>query len=789
MKKLMSLIVSAMLLLSLLPAAAFAETNVNLNAQSGRLLISEAGTYTLTGSMRGTVWVDPGQGDVTLIMDNMRIDGAEGAGIAAVSGDSLTVILANGTVNQVQDGGHDPMYDAAIFCAVPARFEGSGRLDVTGNNSLGIRGQNADLTFASGSYFIQGTMGSVETDARLSVLNAQVMDMNSNQLLAATPQMVVQTGNNGKLNLRQEADKSSTMIEQYANGTQVTVLENQGEWSQVQVNGQTGYMMNQYLAPVQGQTVESIASTAQNAPSASAAMQPAFNSSDTTGSMTPPQLPEQQGQASNQKGNNPPSMPSEMNGQNQGQMPGRMDGQQQNDMGGGQMPGGMMAGSNVLTSTADSPTEIVTSTAVNAAADLEADMENAEYITMTDDNNLVKISDSGTYVVTGSSSDGNITVKKGSTGVVLVLDDLDLTSTTGATVAVNKEAQVKIIISGNVTLTDNENPDDENSTDEAIADAFDGAAMKFKANSQVYLTGDGTLTINGNAKNGIKTGDDSSLIVDGGVTVNIKAVNDGINGNYDVTLLGGNFTIEAGDDAIHADHILTLGREDGTGPNVRVTGSNEGLEGTVVNVFGGDITIHSTDDAINAANGDGLYEGELTYAFNMTGGRVSINSQGDGIDSNGNVNLLGGTIAISSASMGGEAGIDFDGQYYVAADFSLNNQSGVAGPDGMPGGTMNAQMGGTPGEMNTQMGTAPDLMNNGQNSFGQQSNEQAAAFNGNQAAFTQNQPFAAQAGNNNQMPFAQGPFGGNTAQNGFAANQNGNMSFGQQPPQLPQTNE
>ena len=776
MKKLLALIVSAMLLLSLLPAAAFAETDVNLNAQSGRLLINEAGTYTLTGSMRGTVWVDPGRGDVTLIMDNMRIDGAEGAGIAAVSGDSLTVILANGTVNQVQDGGHDPVYDAAIFCAVPTRFEGSGRLDVTGNNGLGIRGHNADLTFASGSYFIQGLMGSVETDARLSVLNAQVMDMNSNQALAATPQMVVQTGNNGKLNLRQDADKGSAMIEQYANGTQVTVLDNQGEWSQVQVNGKTGYMMNQYLAPVQGQTVDSIASAAQNGPSASAGMQPAFNSSDTTNSMTPPQLPDQQGQASNQVGNNPPSIPAEMNGQIQGQMPGRMDGQQQNGMGGGQMPGGMMAGNTVLASTAESPTEIVTSTAVNTAADLEADMENAEYITMTDDNNQVKISDSGTYVVTGSSSDGNITVKKGSTGVVLVLDDLDLTSTTGATVAVNKEAQVKIIISGNVTLTDNENPDDENSTDEAIADAFDGAAMKFKANSQVYLTGDGTLTINGNAKNGIKTGDDSSLIVDGGVTVNIKAANDGINGNYDVTLLGGNFTIEAGDDAIHADHILTFGREDGTGPNVRVTSSNEGLEGTVVNVFGGDITIRSTDDAINAANGDGLYEGELAYAFNMTGGRVTINSQGDGVDSNGNVNLTGGTIAISSASMGGEAGIDFDGQYYVAADFSLNNQSGVAGPDGMPGGMMNAQMGGMSGEMNAQMGNhmsgnAPDRMNNGQNSFGQQSNGQAAAFNG------------------SQMPFAQGQFGGNTAQNGFAPNQNGNKPFGQQSPQLPQTNE
>lgn len=143
-----------------------------------------------------------------------------------------------------------------------------------------------------------------------------------------------------------------------------------------------------------------------------------------------------------------------------------------------------------------------------------------------------------------------------------------------------------------------------------------------------------------------------------------------------------------------------------------MTGSNEGLEGTVVNVFGGDITIHSTDDAINAANGDGLYEGVLGYSFNMTGGRVTINSQADGIDSNGNVNLMGGYASIASASMGGEAGIDYDGQLYIADGFQLHNQSGVAGPDGMPGG-MNGQMG---GGMNGQMGGPM----NGNETFGGQ---------------------------------------------------------------------
>ena len=371
-----------------------------------------------------------------------------------------------------------------------------------------------------------------------------------------------------------------------------------------------------------------------------------------------------------------------------------------------QMPGGMQQpGGQGPVSSAQSPTEVVAGTMTNSAADLEADYDNATYITVTDDESQIKITSSGTYVVSGSSSDGNITVKKGTTEVVLVLEDLDLTSTTGATVSVNKEAEVKIIISGNVVLTDNENPEDEESTDAKVADAFDGAALKAKANSQVYVTGNGTLTINGSAKNGIKAGDDSSLIFDG-VTVNINAVNDGINANYDLTLLSGNFTIAAGDDAIHADHILTVGSPDGSGPVVRVTESTEGLEGTVVNIYGGDLSIVSSDDAINAANGDGLYEGVLDYSFNMMDGHLIINSQGDGIDSNGNVNLLGGSAEIHSAATGGESGIDYDGQLYLSDDFQLNNQSGAAGPEGM---------GSVPGQIGEQM---PSGEQNG--SFGKQ---------------------------------------------------------------------
>ena len=55
------------------------------------------------------------------------------------------------------------------------------------------------------------------------------------------------------------------------------------------------------------------------------------------------------------------------------------------------------------------------------------------------------IQDSGTYIVSGNYSDGSITIKKGTTGVTLVLDGLTLTSEDTSPIACNKSSEVKIV--------------------------------------------------------------------------------------------------------------------------------------------------------------------------------------------------------------------------------------------------------------------------------------------------------------------------------------------------------
>ncbi|MCR5388030.1 MAG: carbohydrate-binding domain-containing protein [Lachnospiraceae bacterium] len=347
------------------------------------------------------------------------------------------------------------------------------------------------------------------------------------------------------------------------------------------------------------------------------------------------------------------------------------------------MAGGMQQTNDSNVTLSSSPSDIVTASTTNSAADLTVDEANATTITMSSDNNDVTIENAGTYIITGKCSDGNITVKKGTTGVVLILKNLTLKSTTGATLSVNKESEVKIVVKGTVKLTDAEDPSDEESEDADVADAFDGAVIKVKDGASCYLTGTGKLTLNGSScKNGIKTGDDenTSLVIDGSLKITIKAANDGINAGYDLAILSGTVNISAGDDGIHADRILTIG-EDGNGPTIKISKSNEGLEGTIVNLFGGKVTVVSTDDGINAANKNNTYSA-LTYAINITGGTHMIKTGGDGLDSNGDINITGGTVTISSASNGGEAGIDYDGNCYISDDATLNNNSGIAGPDG-----------------------------------------------------------------------------------------------------------
>ena len=127
---------------------------IDLSTLSGPLTIETAGEYTLHGTLKDAVLVDVGSGEVTLHLNGVEIESADTAGIAAASGDKLTIDLVAGSSNTIADGGADEEYDAAVFSYIPLEFTGDGSLTVRGNNNEGISTKSATLTFNGGTYDI-----------------------------------------------------------------------------------------------------------------------------------------------------------------------------------------------------------------------------------------------------------------------------------------------------------------------------------------------------------------------------------------------------------------------------------------------------------------------------------------------------------------------------------------------------------------------------------------------------------------------------------------------------------
>ena len=297
--------------------------------------------------------------------------------------------------------------------------------------------------------------------------------------------------------------------------------------------------------------------------------------------------------------------------------------------------------------------------------DISSSVESEDY---TIDGTDLTIKSSGSYILTGSCSEGSVTVKKGVTNVTLVLQDFNLTSSSGAPITINKNnTNTTIVIAGTNTLTDNENPDDEESTDAEVAEAFEGAGIKLKSSGTLLITGDGTLNVNGNCKNGIKGADNSTITIgadsDDTFTLNVTATNDGISGDgadgvAGLNIIGGNINVGATDDAIKSDYILNIGQSaTEEGATINVTNCTEGLEGATVNLYGGTATIKSTDDGINAANSD--LDGMYAFSLNIYGGTWNIDAGGDGIDSNGTITVSGGITDISSSTQNENNAIDW----------------------------------------------------------------------------------------------------------------------------------
>lgn len=283
----------------------------------------------------------------------------------------------------------------------------------------------------------------------------------------------------------------------------------------------------------------------------------------------------------------------------------------------------------------------------------------------------ITISKGGTYYMTGSASDAQIVVDAGDKDeVTIIMNGVNLTSTTGPAIY-EKNADKTIISSANnsINLIDGGTIAD---TDEEKAAIYATHDLTFK--------GDGVVAINSDSKDAVYTKDD--LKIKSG-TVFAKAIKDGLVGHDSVHITDGTVNVSAGDDAIESnqdndenkglveitggDVTVATGTEDGnhgisaerklviSGGKIAVTSSYEGMQANEIDIDGGETTISSTDDAVNAS---GSYK---TPILNITAGKLVFLAGGDGLDSNGDITMSGGTVeAMISSSPDNEA-VDLDG--------------------------------------------------------------------------------------------------------------------------------
>lgn len=439
----------------------------------------------------------------------------------------------------------------------------------------------------------------------------------------------------------------------------------------------------------------------------------------------------------------------------------------------------------------------------------------------------VSITAAGTYVFSGDCDNGSITVKKGVTGVTIVLNGLTLTNDDSAAITLNKTAKASLIAAAGTTNTvaDTEGSNDEN------------AAVKVKSGAALAISGKGTLTVDGNAKNGIKgaadavitvaegklninaaddglscddelnitggtlsitaggdavkaspdTGEnpdttslgnvtisggtltlnatedgiqaDGDLTISGGTfhvktngghttaltddsasckgfkaggaltvtggTLTVDSADDALHAGTDVTISGGTLTLATGDDGVHADNDLVIGTKGASStstPRINITASYEGLEGTTVTVYSGDIDVVASNDGVNAASST-LGEHSDKYAISIAGGDLYIDAGSDGLDSNNDINITGGKVEVYGADAMMDAAIDYDGTFTLSGgtlfgagmEPSAGTQAYIAVGETSPSGGMgsgpNGQGGGQgmtpPGDANGSNGNRP----------------------------------------------------------------------------------
>lgn len=206
----------------------------------------------------------------------------------------------------------------------------------------------------------------------------------------------------------------------------------------------------------------------------------------------------------------------------------------------------------------------------------------------------VTITAEGTYIFSGTLSEGQIVVDADKAKVQIVFDNVDITCASSAAVYVKNAEKVF------VTLAEGSQNTLRN-TDEYVAIDDNNIDAVIFAKSDLTLNGTGSLTIVSAEGHGIVSKDD--LKITGG-TYDITAAGHALSGKDSVRIADGTFILTAEKDGIHAENA-------------------DDEEKGYIYIADGDFTITSDGDGMDASNIVQIEDG----TFDITAGGGAANSQ------------------------------------------------------------------------------------------------------------------------------------------------------------------
>ncbi|MFZ2756827.1 MAG: carbohydrate-binding domain-containing protein, partial [Atopobiaceae bacterium] len=302
--------------------------------------------------------------------------------------------------------------------------------------------------------------------------------------------------------------------------------------------------------------------------------------------------------------------------------------------------------------------------------------------------NVITISKGGTYVVTGSLTDGQIVVDAGdSDKVQIVLEGVTITNSALPAVYVKSADKTFLTVEGGQASS--------LATTGTIAQASDDKAdATVFSHDDLTINGTGTLSVSSAQGHAIVSKDD---LVCAGVTLNVTASGSGLKANNSVRIASGTYNIKVDTDAIHADTssdalgyvyvaggTLTVNAGDDAvhaegatrvdGGTIDIQSCYEGLEGQTVLQTAGDVSIVSTDDSVNAASPSttsGTADTGMGGTPSATAGSDFHGGGAPGMDANA-TSATSGATGSGDASGGGGMGLGMANDVDDSCDLTIS---------------------------------------------------------------------------------------------------------------------